>query len=725
MVQQLKKKTALFLALIISLCGLYIYGGNFAVNAQEPVDGKANRQVRNIINYLNELRYSDKCVMGAFDQVNQKQDALKNYYSLVSEKFGIKPGMYSTFYPYTYKNDNNLVNEFAIQETDETFKRIKEHWDEGAIILVHFQNSWGTNLIKEFEDPANNEYGETVEKVDFLKNFDASNPNKNKHVYERYLSCQKQWGDALEMLQDAGITVIYRPFVEMTNPNFECYAQSQSGYDAFKRVWQQHYEYMVNERKLHNIVWCYAPQAAGGTDSAMLYYPGNDYVDVIGVTMYPGGETGTESITQMLERWSFDGFFKTGKPFGFSELGTLESDNESGNWSKILNGVKNTLSDVTFCNIWNGSTGLLTDTNINADEFVYDSFFVHLSDQPDYRTGSYSAAGVAAAFSKSKYKGNIQVIPLGDYNQKELKIANLNPAEFVSFRLDEGYAIEFFTQDNFKGNSYLLASNTQDISSIGLSASEIKSMKVSSIKIENATLKKPVLCSDSDSNYEYINDGTVEFWETFNGNPCWAIIDLKDVYLLTNWELQNVGAYGEDSISNACDYRLQYSLDCKNWRDADVVFGNTASITSQKLEQVKAQYVRLYIEKPNRSEFAMDLTRCAICELSVYGVKLSAGRNTDWTLMDLSSNSESGSSYTSGSSSSDLMSSESSEDAENETNSAENTSSESESKPSDSNKEVTEKSGNGALVWIIIGVCAIALIGGAVTFIVIKKHKIH
>ncbi|MGN0493468.1 MAG: glycosyl hydrolase [Acutalibacteraceae bacterium] len=644
MVGQLKKKAALFLALIVSLCSLFIYGGNYSVSAQEPVDGKANSQVRNILNYLNELRYSDKCVMGAFDQVNQNQDALKNYYAIVSEKFGIKPGMYSTFYPYTYKTSGVLVNEFAIQESDETFKRIKEHYEEGAIILVHFQNSWGTNLIKEFSDAANNSYGETVEKVDFLKNFDATNPDKNQHVYERYLSCLKQMGDALELLQNAGITVIYRPFVEMTNPNFECYAQSQSGYDAFKRIWQQHYDYMVNERGLHNIVWCYAPQAAGGAEQAMRYYPGNDYVDVIGVTMYPGGETGTESMMQMLERWSFDGFFKTGKPFGFSELGTMERDNESGNWSKVLDGVKNTLSEVTFCNIWNNTYGLLVDTNVNADKFVYDSFFVHLDDQPDLKTGTYSAAGVAAAFSKSKYNGDIQVLPLGNYTRQDMKKANINPSKFVSFRLDEGYAIQFYTQDNFKGKSYLLASDTQDISSIGLNASEIKSMKVGSVKIENASLKKPVLCSDPDSNYEYINDGTVEFWETYEGKPCWAVIDLQDIYLLTEWEVQNVGAYGEDSISNASDYRLQYSLDCKNWKDADVVFGNTVSVTSQKLEQVKAQYVRLYVEKPNRSEFAMDLTRCAICEFTVYGVKLSGGKTTDWTLMDLSSKSQSGSS---------------------------------------------------------------------------------
>ena len=204
MVQQLKKKTALLLALIISLCGLYVYSGSVTASAQMPVDGKANRTVRNIINYLNELRYSDKCVMGAFDQVNQERDDLKNYYPLVSDKFGINPGMYSTFYPFTYKDTSgNLVDRFFTDESEITFQRIKEHWEKGAIILVHFQNNWGTNLKKMYTDATKNEYGIALESVDFLKNFDATNPDKNEYVYAAYQKYLKQMADGLEKLQDA------------------------------------------------------------------------------------------------------------------------------------------------------------------------------------------------------------------------------------------------------------------------------------------------------------------------------------------------------------------------------------------------------------------------------------------------------------------------------------------------------------------------------------------
>lgn len=723
MKQKIKKGFALFLSLIMAVGVLYFVGDSFgySVLAQEPVDEKANRQVKNIINYLNELSYANRCVLGAFDHVNGDTDDSKHYYDKIEEKYGVTPAMYSCHY--VIDNDDGTLSESSIKTTNDT---IKEHYSEGALCLVHLGNSWHKKLIAGLSD---SELASDLTSglVDFIPNCDAENRNRNTEIYNGYLKILKTIGDALEDLQNAGITVIYRPFVEMTNPIHEGYCTSEESLESFKRVWRQHYDYLVNERGLHNLVWCFAPQGAGGANKGLQYYPGNDYVDIIGITSYPGGATGADSIDNYLKENSFDGYYQLGKPFGFSEIGIHEANNEQGDWAHILNALKNTLPSVSFANIWSGLQGVLTDTNTNAEKFLKSSFTVKLNELPEklQSDDAYSASGVAAAFSSTGYGGEVQMLPEGEFTSAKLMNAGIDVNRLTSIRLDTGYGIIFYTEDNFRGKAYTLVSDTQNLSSIGIKPSQIKSMQMKKVNIENASLEKPVISSDLISEPEYINDGTLEFWETYNGNPCWVVIDLKNIYLINRWEVQNIGAYGEGAAGNASDYRLQYSLDCKNWKDADVVFGNTSSVTSQKIEQVSAQYVRLYVTRANSTDFESERDRCAICEFTVYGVKLSAGRNTDWTLMDLSSKSESGSSYTSDSSSSDLMSSESSEDAENETNSAENTSSESESKPSDSNKEVTEKSGNGALVWIIIGVCAIALIGGAVTFIVIKKHKIH
>ena len=671
----------------------------------KPVNKSKTAQIK----FLNHVAKSGRSILGVFEYLNNSDPKSDNYYRAIEDAYGIKPALFSTYYPF-----NEELKRFEWEEANE---RIIKHYNEGAICLVHSQNNrWAEDLVTEDEI------------TDFICNLDETNNDRIMSYYERYLEVRKQWADALEALKKAGVRVIYRPFVEMTNHfHWDCNAKSQKGYAAFKRVWVQLHDYMENERGLDNIIWCFAPQAPGGAKHGLAYYPGNDYVDIIGITSYPGGATGADSIDNYLKENSFDGYYQLGKPFGFSEIGIHEANNEQGDWAHILNALKNTMPSVAFANIWSGLEGVLTDTNTNAEKFLKSSFTVKLNELPEklQSDDAYSASGVAAAFSSTGYGGEVQMLPEGEFTSAKLMNAGIDVNKLTSIRLDTGYGIIFYTEDNFRGKAYTLVSDTQNLSSIGIKPSQIKSMQMKKVNIENASLEKPVISSDLISEPEYINDGTLEFWETYNGNPCWVVIDLKNIYLINRWEVQNIGAYGEGAAGNASDYRLQYSLDCKNWKDADVVFGNTSSVTSQKIEQVSAQYVRLYVTRANSTDFESERDRCAICEFTVYGVKLSAGRNTDWTLMDLSSKSESGSSYTSDSSSSDLMSSESSEDAENETNSAENTSSESESKPSDSNKEVTEKSGNGALVWIIIGVCAIALIGGAVTFIVIKKHKIH
>lgn len=169
-----------------------------------------------------------------------------------------------------------------------------------------------------------------------------------------------------------------------------------------------------------------------------------------------------------------------------------------------------------------------------------------------------------------------------------------------------------------------------------------------------------------------------------------------------------------------------------------MVFGNTANITSQKIEQITAQYVRLYVTRANRTNFESERDRCAICEFTVYGVKLGTGQATDWTLKDLSSKSEGGDS-TVGSSSSNSnnlngigntssygdISLEDGTLSESKTDTESELSSKGESKSSGADGNTKEKSGVGALIWIIIGVCALAVIGGAVVFIVIKKHKVN
>jgi len=44
------------------------------------------------------------------------------------------------------------------------------------------------------------------------------------------------------------------------------------------------FNYFCHEKNLHNLLWVYAPDQSAPTPS--LYYPGDDYVDIVALDVY-------------------------------------------------------------------------------------------------------------------------------------------------------------------------------------------------------------------------------------------------------------------------------------------------------------------------------------------------------------------------------------------------------------------------------------------------------
>ncbi len=62
---------------------------------------------------------------------------------------------------------------------------------------------------------------------------------------------------------------------------------SLNGY-SYQQLWQIMYDYLVNTRGLHNLIFVWSPSAwtPGGSDVPWNYYPGDAYVDVVAVDDY-------------------------------------------------------------------------------------------------------------------------------------------------------------------------------------------------------------------------------------------------------------------------------------------------------------------------------------------------------------------------------------------------------------------------------------------------------
>jgi len=94
----------------------------------------------------------------------------------------------------------------------------------------------------------------------------------------------------LLILQDAGVPVLWRPLHEASGGWFWWGA---SGPEAYKKLYVLLYDKLTNEYGLNNLIWIW-----NGQDSD--WYPGDEYVDIIGEDIYPGEQVYTSQIGKYL-----------------------------------------------------------------------------------------------------------------------------------------------------------------------------------------------------------------------------------------------------------------------------------------------------------------------------------------------------------------------------------------------------------------------------------------
>lgn len=113
----------------------------------------------------------------------------------------------------------------------------------------------------------------------------------------------KEWLDRLAVfangLTDAEgklIPIIFRPFHEHTQ-TWSWWGKSCTTSTEFISFWKFTIDYLKSEKGVHNFIYAISPQidSEGTTDSFLFRWPGDDYVDFIGMDSYHG--TNTASLT--------------------------------------------------------------------------------------------------------------------------------------------------------------------------------------------------------------------------------------------------------------------------------------------------------------------------------------------------------------------------------------------------------------------------------------------
>lgn len=115
----------------------------------------------------------------------------------------------------------------------------------------------------------------------------------------------------LQELEDAGVPVLWRPLHEASGGWFWW---GEHGPDTYKKLYVLMYDQLTNVYGLDNLIWVW-----NGQDKD--WYPGDEYVDIIGTDIYPGEQEYSSHINYYLELKEWLG--ETNKMIVMSENGTM------------------------------------------------------------------------------------------------------------------------------------------------------------------------------------------------------------------------------------------------------------------------------------------------------------------------------------------------------------------------------------------------------------------
>ena len=96
--------------------------------------------------------------------------------------------------------------------------------------------------------------------------------------YDNFRVIMDRWSEGLRELQENGVVVMWRPYNEVRDGKWWC----NHPVDQFKTLYRYTFDYMTHTKGLNNLLWIFDP-ARNRVD--MSYYPGDEYVDIVGCTM--------------------------------------------------------------------------------------------------------------------------------------------------------------------------------------------------------------------------------------------------------------------------------------------------------------------------------------------------------------------------------------------------------------------------------------------------------
>lgn len=228
--------------------------------------------------------------------------------------------------------------------------RAKEWWEKGGIPTICWHT--GADFASGYDES----------KSDNINWAKALTPGTEE--YSELVLAMDRAVPYLQQLEDAGVPILWRPFHELDGGWFWW---SKGGSENFVKLWQLMYSRYTDYWGLDNLIWVYGYSGNGGDMAA--WYPGDDYVDLLGADSYNWGPNENLYV-------GCDEMAPEGMPIVFHECGTIPTEEQ----------MTSTGAKWLFFMTWH--TEYLTESKNNTTDSlneIYNSeYFITLDELPDF-----------------------------------------------------------------------------------------------------------------------------------------------------------------------------------------------------------------------------------------------------------------------------------------------------------------------------------------------------
>lgn len=301
-------------------------------------NSNANSATRAVFNYICDT-YENKIILG--QQESTWVDTPEYEMNYISDATGLLPAMRGF--------------DFMGDDFDGVVARAEEWWNKGGLVTICWH--CGPDFSGNYDNC----------KEDEIKNWDlilTEGTPENKAFIEN----MNKAGNALNELQEKGVTVLWRPFHEFDGAWFWW---GKGGSENFKKLWIMMYNHFTNDLGLNNLIWVLG-YSHNGTDydgEPEDWYPGDEYCDIVGADSYETSENGAEErLHKIVKRIT-----KGKKPLIFHECGQFPTAEQ--------------LKETPWCAIMAWHTEWLIDNNSKESlKALYSSdYTVTLEDLPKFK----------------------------------------------------------------------------------------------------------------------------------------------------------------------------------------------------------------------------------------------------------------------------------------------------------------------------------------------------